>query len=812
MVRMQVATLAMVVVLGMLGCAPGPRPGLKRLYEGLKEPLEGIDVAGLNHRRIVIDPGHGGVFRGAIGPQGTEEAVVNLGVALHLAKLLEDAGAEVTLTRTADADFVGGDSLRLRDDLRARVDITNRIDPDLFISLHHNADPTGDCSVNEIQVYHRLSDEGPSVDIARAVARHLVVNLGEERNQVLPGNYYVLRNAVSPAVLGEPSFISNPGVEAELRLDEKRWLEAAAYFLAVADYFAGGVPRVARLGLAGKCRTAAGRAITGETRPLVEVEFDGDVLVDAATVEVVLDGVSLAATRVAFDRFVALAGGGLRGGMHTVRASGRSYGGNASRQAVLEFEVQAAPAAIALSAEPAALSAPYPRKITALVLDAGGNPAAESTGVEFAWQDGALTRPTRLGKASVFGGRDLPLGAREVKARCGTVEATIDLSAAADQTAGAAGDVALYVSGFVADTDGRPLGGALVATPAAGGAASSVTGLAASRAEAVTDEDGFFVMPCGAGHSAPTTIEVSRPGFRLAQATLEGAHFPEIKLERFYRSLRRDIVVVIDAQGGGEAAGWRGRGGVTAAGLSLAVAERLRAILASVGIAARLTRDADRTLTKVERLRQAEAAHPTLLVSIAHAAGRRRGAALGRFPTSAEGARLAAALRTELESALAFEAPVADDAQYLIQQTSCPAASVTFLAPRSAPEDASLAGAYGVWERAYAVACGILRYLGVDGRVSEVHAGASGDAGADLSPTPAFAVSGKVTRGGRPEPRAVVVLDGALEVPTDADGEFRLRLVEMGEHTVRALSESGASRTSAVAVGERTRPLSISLD
>jgi N-acetylmuramoyl-L-alanine amidase len=141
------------VAVTLVACAPRPKPPVSLLYEGRDEALRGLDLTAVRGRTIVIDPGHGGVFRGARGVGGLDEADVNLGVALYLWGLLEEAGAEVVLTRKTDHDFVDGDSSALRKDLQARVDIVEETSPDLFISLHHNAGVSLDTTFNEIQVY-----------------------------------------------------------------------------------------------------------------------------------------------------------------------------------------------------------------------------------------------------------------------------------------------------------------------------------------------------------------------------------------------------------------------------------------------------------------------------------------------------------------------------------------------------------------------------------------------------------------------------------------------------------------------------------
>jgi N-acetylmuramoyl-L-alanine amidase len=182
------------LLLTLFACGPRPgpeppEPPIEDFYQRLKEPLDRMDLDSVKGKKIVIDPGHGGVFRGARGLGGLDEADVNLGVALYLWGLLEEAGARVVLTRKTDRDFVDGDAGRLRDDLQVRVDTVLSVMPDVFVSLHHNAHFAGDRSFNEIQIYHKLRDTGPSLDLARIVARHVRGNLGETNTRVLGGNY-----------------------------------------------------------------------------------------------------------------------------------------------------------------------------------------------------------------------------------------------------------------------------------------------------------------------------------------------------------------------------------------------------------------------------------------------------------------------------------------------------------------------------------------------------------------------------------------------------------------------------------------------
>ena len=237
-------TLLLVAALLMAGCAgpPPPETGAPVGYEALRESISPADFGPLVGRRILLDPGHGGFFQGARADNGLAEADINLDVALQLRGLLEWAGAEVHMTRTADSDFLAGTDSTVAADLAFRVSIADSLQPDVFLSLHHNSNAARDPLLNETQTYYPIGDDGASLDLARAIHRHLALNLDIRPARLLPGNFYVLRHASVPAVLGEPAMISHPGVAERLTLAEARRLEAEAYFLGLLDYFADGDP------------------------------------------------------------------------------------------------------------------------------------------------------------------------------------------------------------------------------------------------------------------------------------------------------------------------------------------------------------------------------------------------------------------------------------------------------------------------------------------------------------------------------------------------------------------------------------------
>lgn len=107
---------------------------------------------------VVIDPGHGGIDGGAIGPHRVREKTVTLNFAQNLSqRLSKNSDFDVVMTRTGD-DFVS---------LTERLEIAHEAKADLLISVH--ADSLRQNYIRGATVY-TLSREG-SDSISRMLAR-----------------------------------------------------------------------------------------------------------------------------------------------------------------------------------------------------------------------------------------------------------------------------------------------------------------------------------------------------------------------------------------------------------------------------------------------------------------------------------------------------------------------------------------------------------------------------------------------------------------------------------------------------------------
>ncbi len=185
--------------------------------------------------RIVIDAGHGGHDSGAVGVDGLVEKEITLAISRMLhAHLNEVPGFDVYLTRTDDRYL----------SLRERSEIANRLQADLFISIHGNAGRRATAQGFEIFIAGRRADDADAMALASlenggetdfvvsdtqnmlaelaladqrqqsaraadALLRRVTGKLAVENRGVKQAPFWVLLGSNMPAVLIETGFLSN---------------------------------------------------------------------------------------------------------------------------------------------------------------------------------------------------------------------------------------------------------------------------------------------------------------------------------------------------------------------------------------------------------------------------------------------------------------------------------------------------------------------------------------------------------------------------------------------------------------------------
>lgn len=218
-------------------------------------------------RRIVVDPGHGGHDPGAIGPTGLQEKDVVLAIGLELRdKLKDELGLDVVMTRSTDV-FIP---------LEERTAIANKVNADLFVSIHANAAPNRSAAgietyylnlaktekvaqlaakengttlekvstlqaiLFDLMANYKLNDSAHLADEVQKAIHHTVKETYPATKSlgVKQGPFYVLVGATMPSILVETAFISNATEEAHLKEPTFRDLAAEGIMRGIRAYIA----------------------------------------------------------------------------------------------------------------------------------------------------------------------------------------------------------------------------------------------------------------------------------------------------------------------------------------------------------------------------------------------------------------------------------------------------------------------------------------------------------------------------------------------------------------------------------------------
>ncbi len=187
----------------------------------------------LSGTSVLIDPGHGGPFAGAVGAVlGVLEKDVNLDVALKLGRFLEASDAEVYYSRTTDTAL----NSVLSRDLALRQEMAVERGVDLFVSIHANSvDGNPDGAGTETFIHSSIVHPD-AIRLAGAVQRELVAAGGRADRGVKQANFRVIRNDAVPSILVELAFLSNPEEERLLSDPDFRERLAQGIFHGIVSY------------------------------------------------------------------------------------------------------------------------------------------------------------------------------------------------------------------------------------------------------------------------------------------------------------------------------------------------------------------------------------------------------------------------------------------------------------------------------------------------------------------------------------------------------------------------------------------------
>lgn len=168
---------------------------------------------------IVLDAGHGGRDPGKVAVNGALEKDINLSIAQKLKKLLEQNDINVIMIREDDSGLYSeSDSNKKAADMRNRVDLINKSNAVLAISIHQNSFTQE--SIKGAQVfYYNGSEQGKK--FAEIMQGRLKESLQDGNKRMAKANdsYYMLKKVQCPIVIVECGYLSN-NAEAALLIDD----------------------------------------------------------------------------------------------------------------------------------------------------------------------------------------------------------------------------------------------------------------------------------------------------------------------------------------------------------------------------------------------------------------------------------------------------------------------------------------------------------------------------------------------------------------------------------------------------------------
>lgn len=173
---------------------------------------------GIDGKIITLDAGHGGSDPGAIGSDGTKEKNITLSITKMVKEILEQKGAKVYMTRTTDVDVFGPNASDA-EELQARVNVGEKYNSDMFVSLHINSSVNKNVGGFSTYYYPKTDND---LRLAKNIQNKLADNFGVDDLGVRQANFYVIKRISMPAVLVEMCFISN---EKELTLMKGQWFQ-----------------------------------------------------------------------------------------------------------------------------------------------------------------------------------------------------------------------------------------------------------------------------------------------------------------------------------------------------------------------------------------------------------------------------------------------------------------------------------------------------------------------------------------------------------------------------------------------------------
>ena len=175
---------------------------------------------------VVIDPGHGNIDPGAIGIGGLKETDIVLSISLEVARLLQQQGIQVYMTRTDESRDV---------DLAPRVALAEQVRANVFVSIHANSIDLTRPDVNGVETYYAPGSTA-GADLAQTVLSSITSSVNISSRGMHSARFYVIRKTSMPSTLIETGFVTGAQDAQKLADPVFRQQMAAAIARGIIEY------------------------------------------------------------------------------------------------------------------------------------------------------------------------------------------------------------------------------------------------------------------------------------------------------------------------------------------------------------------------------------------------------------------------------------------------------------------------------------------------------------------------------------------------------------------------------------------------
>ena len=222
---------ALLIWIGCRMCGSVPGEAGQQLRAAFAGAFVGTPVSDIFRKDpvVLLDPGHGGIDGGAESADGECEKNINLNICFKVRDILDENGVRVVMTRESDCGLYSEEKSSIRakktEDLRARLDMSYKLKPDAFVSVHLNS-YREDRSVFGAQAFYTAAGDAAVSEMSRVLAEKIQALLvsyienGNTRTAMEKNDVLLMKEARYPTVIVECGFLSNAEEAALLQTDE----------------------------------------------------------------------------------------------------------------------------------------------------------------------------------------------------------------------------------------------------------------------------------------------------------------------------------------------------------------------------------------------------------------------------------------------------------------------------------------------------------------------------------------------------------------------------------------------------------------